>query len=123
VVYTDGSSKGNGRTSATAGFACVFPGHRDWDVAMPLAGSSTNNRAEYAAAIAAICKVNEQDPERARQLRICTDSELLFNSMTKYFKTWEADNWRTSKGESVSSGWICEAPRSASLDSSTSTRK
>ena len=101
VVYTDGSSKGNGRTSATAGFACVFPGHRDWDVAMPLAGASTNNRAEYAAAIAAICKVNELDPGRARPLRICTDSELLFHSMTKYLKTWEADNWRTSKGEPV----------------------
>ena len=53
---------------------------------------------EYAAAIAAICKVNELDPERVRHLQICAHSELLFHSMTKYVKTWQADTHICTRG-------------------------
>ena len=101
MVFTDGSSRGNGRKTASASFACVFPNCRAWDLAAPLAGDSTNNRAEYAAALAAICIANEQDPARKRQLQIYTDSQLLYNSMTRLVKSWAANDWRTSKGHQV----------------------
>ena len=101
MAFTDGSSRRNGRKTASASFACVFPNSRAWDLAAPLAGASTNNRAEYAAALAAVCVANEQDPARQRQLQIYTDSRLLYDSMTRLVENWAANQWRTSKGDQV----------------------
>jgi ribonuclease HI len=102
VAFCDGSALKNGSYSCKAGYACVFPHNQDWNVAAPLSGRlKTNNRAEYCAALEALKRANIEDPSRQQKLYICTDSQLLINSMTKWIVKWKDNHWKKADGTPV----------------------
>lgn len=100
TVYTDGSSRGNGRNGAVAGYGVYWSDERyhHLNLACRLAGPvQTNNRAELTAILRAI----ETCPEPSRPLRIFTDSQYAMNAVTKWIPSWKRNGWRTSTGGDV----------------------
>ncbi|CAO3601183.1 unnamed protein product [Absidia cylindrospora] len=98
VVYTDGASRGNGRVGAKAGYG-IWWGDGD---ARNLSGSlegerQTNQRAEATA----ILKVLEQTQNMNHGLEIRTNSQYCIKAMTKWNKTWQKNNWKSSTGKDV----------------------
>ncbi|GMF42513.1 unnamed protein product [Phytophthora fragariaefolia] len=102
VAFCDGSALENGRQGCRAGYACIFPHNKDWNVAKQLVEErATNNRAEYMAALEAMKRANMEDPEGSRVLFIFSDSMLLIRSMTEWVGTWQKNNWKKSDGLDV----------------------
>lgn len=102
VCFTDGACSANGYANARAAYAVVWPDAREHDVAARLPGpAQTNNRAEYAAALAALRVAARRDPTFARPLLIYSDSRLLIDSVTKWAPGWKRRGWRKSDGSAV----------------------
>lgn len=93
-IHTDGACLGN-------------PGPGGWAFVAEIDGkiyeksghieNTTNNRAEYLAAIEAIKFASQFGNE----FTILTDSQLLYDTMTKWIYSWEKKNWRKSDGKPV----------------------
>ncbi|VDK42371.1 unnamed protein product [Anisakis simplex] len=99
VVYTDGACSSNGRRGAKAGIGVFWGDNSPDNVSQPLAsGPPTNNRAELSAVIAALKTAHEKNLTR---LIICTDSNLLIQSMNSWIKNWRKNGWKTANGEDV----------------------
>lgn len=77
VIYIDGASKGNPGPSA-AGIIIKRDGKKFKEIAKPI-GEATNNVAEYYALIFAL---QEALILKAKRIKVCTDSELLFKQLT-----------------------------------------
>ncbi|KAF4633262.1 hypothetical protein G7Y89_g4857 [Cudoniella acicularis] len=96
-IWTDGSSRGNGRAGALAGVG-VFFGHGDSrNVSETLGGSpQTNQRAE----LTAIQRALEAVPAD-QTVEIITDSNYGINCSTVWYQNWQRNDWRTSEGGPV----------------------
>ncbi|GAA5843570.1 hypothetical protein JCM5353_007488 [Sporobolomyces roseus] len=102
IVYSDGSSKGNGQKGAVAGSG-VFWSHEPGanNLAERLPGPlQTNNRAE----MYAVARILETDPHPEEPLQICTDSKYTMLVFTSYIASWKAKGWRTSTGATPANG-------------------
>lgn len=99
-VYTDGSSHGNGRGKACAGYGIYWADTRYTHLnrAKRLPGSpQTNNRAELTAILEAI----RLHPHQAQTLRIYTDSSYAIRGITQWMPGWEANGWKTVTNKPV----------------------
>lgn len=94
IVYTDGACKGNPGAGGWA--AVIIDGEEQKELS---AGyfKTTNNRMEYLAAIMALQFIGKTK----RKIIIHTDSELLYNTMTKWIFAWQKKNWKKSDGKTV----------------------
>ena len=102
VCFCDGSCTQNGKRSARASFATVWPNFPHMNEAHILDnGKSTNNRAEFSGALHAINQSDIIDPSKKRTLIIYTESMLLINSVTKWMYSWKKNNWRNWKNQDV----------------------
>jgi len=102
VAFCDGSAFENGSLVCKAAYACVFPHNEEWNVSGKLGGpKSTNNRAEYLAALEAIKRANIEDPEVKKPLYIYSDSMILIRSMTEWLPVWQKNNWQKVDGTPV----------------------
>ncbi|XP_038824184.1 ribonuclease H1-like [Salvelinus namaycush] len=98
VVYTDGCCSGNGKAGARAGIGVYWGRDHPLNVAEPLDGRQTNQRAELQAA----CKALEQAKEmNIKKLVLYTDSKFTINGITSWVKNWKLNNWRLNSGGSV----------------------
>ncbi|KAJ9095085.1 hypothetical protein QFC20_006735 [Naganishia adeliensis] len=101
VVYTDGSSRGNGQRGATAGSGIWWAdkGHaRTLNLAERLPGQlQTNNRAELLAIIRAL----ESCPFPQLPLEIRTDSQYSIACITQYLPSWIKNNFVSTSGQPV----------------------
>lgn len=91
VVYSDGSSLGNGTANARAGCAIVEPrGGYEWCCACP--GKQTNQRAELYAAVAAVALARGSNSFELR-----TDSEYVQLGIIDKTRLefWVRNGWRT----------------------------
>ncbi|KAK9761993.1 hypothetical protein K7432_018649 [Basidiobolus ranarum] len=77
IVYTDGSSRGNGKDHCRAGVGVYFGEKDPRNVSERLLGKQTNQRAEVTAAIRAIEKVGDDK----QPLEIRTDSQYLIKGI------------------------------------------
>jgi ribonuclease HI len=114
VVYTDGSSLGNGRLGASAGIGVYFgdgdprfvpPKHSQGDLQVTdillnrniserLQGETqTNQRAELTAILRALETV-----DLAQDLEIRTDSKYSIQCVTEWYINWERNGWKTRAG-------------------------
>ncbi|RKF65763.1 Ribonuclease H [Golovinomyces cichoracearum] len=96
-VYTDGSSRRNGRLGARAGVGVFFGTNDPRNVSEPLQGQAqTNQRAELTAVLRAlqICPME-------KDVQIVTDSTYTINCVTKWYQTWLKNEWKTSNGSRV----------------------
>lgn len=100
VVYCDGSSIGNGKASARAGWGVFFedPSLHHLNESRRLPGTvQTNNRAE----LMAITRAIQLAPNDGRELIIFTDSQYSIKTVTEWLPGWKRRNWITSQGEPV----------------------
>ena len=101
IVFTDGSALNNGAKNCKAGYACVWPEHRELDFSEPIP-QGTNNRAEYLAVIKAIETADGVlDTAFEKTLVIYTDSMLLINTITKWMGGWKRNSWRKRDGHPI----------------------
>ncbi|SJX62334.1 related to Ribonuclease H [Sporisorium reilianum f. sp. reilianum] len=100
VVYCDGSSIGNGKSNARAGWGVFFedPDLHHLNESRRLPGAAqTNNRAELMAIIRAI----QLCPDDGRQLLILSDSRYSMDAVTKWLPGWRARGFKTATGADV----------------------
>jgi len=93
VIYTDGACHGN-------------PGPGGWGVVLRLGGyekqlyggekTTTNNRMELMAAIAALESLTEPNP-----VLLWTDSQYVRNGITGWIDGWKRRGWKTAAGQPV----------------------
>ncbi|GAA5931898.1 RNA-DNA hybrid ribonuclease [Sporobolomyces koalae] len=96
IVYSDGSSKGNGKRGAVAGSGVFWSHERGAkNLSERLPGVlQTNNRAE----MYAVARILETDPCPEEPLLICTDSKYTIEVFTSYIPGWRKRGWKTSSG-------------------------
>lgn len=100
TVYCDGSSIGNGRTTARAGWGVFFedPELHHLNESRRLPGDKqTNNRAELMALIRAV----QLCPNDGRQLLIMTDSKYSMQTVTEWLPKWRQNGFKTLAGADV----------------------
>ncbi|KHJ35453.1 putative ribonuclease h [Erysiphe necator] len=106
-VYTDGSSRRNGSKEARAGVGVFFGTNDPRNLSEPLQGEQqTNQRAELTAVLRAL-----QICPKDKDVQIFTDSTYSINSLTKWYKIWLKNGWRTSNGFSVVNKDLVQAIR------------
>lgn len=98
--FTDGSAKGNQTKNATGGFGVYFPENPEFNISKKLEGKVTNNIAELSAVYYGIKKIISGTIIK-KQIVIVSDSEYLINSVSKWAKGWEKNNWKKSDGKPV----------------------
>ncbi|KAG7395668.1 RNA-DNA hybrid ribonuclease [Phytophthora boehmeriae] len=110
VAFCDGSALRNGKPNCVAAYACLFPQNEAWNEVKVLNENciSTNNRAEYKAALAAVKRAVMEDPSSRRIVVIFTDSELLTNTMNTYIHKWQRNGWHTMNGGPVKNRDVLE---------------
>lgn len=100
ICFTDGSCLKNGSVEAVGGFAVVWPFHDTYNHAEKLT-STTNNRAEYSALVHALTQIDRIDSDKKKTLIVYTDSQLMINSLTKWFTGWQKNNYVKKDGHPV----------------------
>ncbi|KAK7744719.1 hypothetical protein SLS62_010076 [Diatrype stigma] len=93
-IYTDGSSRSNGRVGAAAGVGVYFGTGDPRNISEPLEGEvQTNQRAELTAILRAVEGVSV-----TQDIRIYSDSKYSISCVTEWYKSWEKNQWRTREG-------------------------
>ena len=95
-VFTDGSCINNGKKNSYGGYGVFFSKNNVKNVSQKMSGKVTNNKAELSAILEALKLLT---PEL--KYYIVSDSEYSINCVTKWFRGWEKNNWKTSKGTPV----------------------
>ncbi|ORY02193.1 hypothetical protein BCR34DRAFT_627610 [Clohesyomyces aquaticus] len=104
VIYTDGSSLGNGTSGAVAGVGVYFGSNDPRNISEALSGPrQTNQRAELAAILRAVDTV----PIDADVL-IYSDSNYAIKCCTEWFQKWRANGWKNAAGKAVDNRDIIE---------------
>ncbi|KAL2167447.1 hypothetical protein VTG60DRAFT_1198 [Thermothelomyces hinnuleus] len=94
VIYTDGSSLGNGRLGATAGVGVYFGPGDPRNISERLKGETqTNQRAELTAILRALETV-----DLTQDVEIRTDSKYAIQCVTEWYINWERNGWMTRAG-------------------------
>lgn len=97
VVWTDGSSRGNGQDTAVAGVGVFFGLDDPRNVAERLAGArQTNQRAELTAIIRALEGVSSE-----ADVIIKSDSQYSISCFTQWHQGWARNGWKNSKKQPV----------------------
>lgn len=104
IIAIDGACRRNGKpdcTSAGGVFIQCFNEHNQLRYSSVLSNyeyNSTNQRGEMLALLTALDYIHHAEQEA----QIITDSEYLFNAMTKHwYINWANKNWVTASGEPV----------------------
>lgn len=94
IIFTDGSSLNNQNKKLRKGGYGVFFGDNDnRNISKKLTGLKiTNQVAELTACVEAIKVAN-----KTKNITIYTDSMYIVNSINKWCKGWEKNNWMNSK--------------------------
>ena len=108
-VFTDGAAVGNGKSYAIGGIGVWFSPNSAWNISEGYSNSSkfkvTNQTMEMVAAIRALQVVQSQ---KGRGVVLYTDSMYMINCVTKWYKQWQRNGWRTASGKAVLNREIIE---------------
>lgn len=94
IIYTDGSSLGNGKAGARAGCAVSTNRGFEWKARAP--GAQTNNRGELYAAIVGLAQARND-----QSATLYTDSEYVLNGLNLWLRGWVRRGWKRGGGEQV----------------------
>lgn len=97
TIYTDGSCLRN--PDGPGGWAAVILKNASKEITELHGGapSTTNNRMEMSAAVAALSHI-----ESSSSVALYTDSQYLKNAFTKHWiHNWKRNGWKTSTGDNV----------------------
>jgi ribonuclease HI len=98
IIFTDGSSINNhNKYTRRGGYGVFFGDNDNRNISKKLTGDKiTNQVAELTACIEGI-KV----ADKSKKICIYTDSMYIVNSITKWCKGWEKNNWKNSTGKII----------------------
>lgn len=112
TFFTDGSAKGNGKLQATGGIGIYNPENLFPDVSLETRKAIkildlkftpkkiTNNISELTAILFAM-NLAKDHLKAGERILIKTDSMYSINSLSKWWKKWELNDWTNSKGVEV----------------------
>lgn len=93
TIYTDGSCIGN---PGSGGWAAIIINGKRRDNIFGSKKNTTNNQMELMAPIKALELFSKKE-----KIKIFTDSMYVKDGITNWIKTWEKNNWKTSKKKEV----------------------
>lgn len=99
-LFTDGSSKNNQGKNPYGGFGVYYPENPELNISKKLEGKVTNNIAELSAVYYGILKLITKTKIK-KQIVIVSDSKYVIDSITKWAKSWEKNNWKKSDGKII----------------------
>jgi ribonuclease HI len=100
-VFTDGSYKKLKNKKELCGYGIFFPNGELPNVSRPFIHSPlTNQRAELYAILKTLRNI-KKNKLTYEEIIIYTDSEYSIKSLTVWYKNWELNKWKNSKGEKV----------------------
>jgi len=106
-VFTDGSCLNNGKKNSVGAIGIFFSDNDPDNLGQAIDNDGnkiTNQTMELLAAIQALKIINDKIQNQQinqKMIYVYTDSTYLINSMTKWYKSWETNNWKNSKGKDV----------------------
>lgn len=98
-IYTDGACFNNGQSCARAGYGVFLGVDHPLNVSKKIVDNPTNQRAELAA-IKEACIIVQHNFMK-KNVVILSDSMYSINCITKWYKTWQSNNWLNAKGNPV----------------------
>lgn len=108
IVYTDGSSRGNGRSGATGGYGVYYGEGDERNYSGRLIGPvQTNQRAELTGLDHALRNAQQSN----RDITIYTDSEYSRNAVTKWGDNWDRNGYKTANGGDVANRDLIQSAR------------
>ncbi len=93
MAYTDGACRGN---PGPGGWGCVIEMNGQTIQLKGFQSSTTNNRMELQAAIAALEYLSKES-----HIAITTDSQYVRLGITQWIIQWQKNNWRTANRKPV----------------------
>jgi len=110
IVYTDGACSSNGKSNAKAGIGIYIEETKQEisksvnEVSMELLNEPvekpSNNIAELLAILQAL-NIFQNQIQNKEKIIIKTDSMYSINSVTKWYKNWQKNGWKTAQGKDV----------------------
>ncbi|KIM38253.1 hypothetical protein M413DRAFT_30372 [Hebeloma cylindrosporum] len=104
LMFVDGSSRGNGSSTARAGYAVVFaPVQWFYPISSPLeqdGNPQTSNRAELRAVLASL-RLRMWIGEGFKKVVIACDSQYVVNGISAWILKWRRNGWKTNTGAAV----------------------
>lgn len=103
VIYTDGSCKNNGSTNSYGGYAVVaMDGNKVLKAYANYSENTTNNREEMKAIIYAIENFGtDKNEDFLQPIIVYSDSMYCINTFSQWMFSWEKNNWKRPRGQSV----------------------
>ena len=97
-VFTDGSCINNGKKNAKGGFGVFFGKNDMRNISKKFKKGETvsNNKAELTAILECLKVLTPMN-----KYYIVSDSEYSINCITKWYKSWILNGWKTSTGKDV----------------------
>ncbi len=96
-IYTDGSCFNNGKSNSTGSIGVFFNDKDNRNISESINDMKiTNQRMELLAVIKSLEKLNINE-----KAYIYTDSKYVINSMTKWVRNWENNNWKKSNNNTI----------------------
>ncbi|HEC61626.1 MAG TPA: ribonuclease HI [bacterium] len=111
TIYTDGGCSGNPGRGAWAFILLAGNTRVERSGSSP---STTNNRMEQSAVIAALQEVLRHDDWSSGAIEVFTDSRYLELGITLWIYNWERNNWKTSAKKQVKNQDLWKELRSLS---------
>ena len=100
IVFTDGACRNNGKENAQASIGIYWGENNPLNVSRRLVDTPvTNNTAELTAILEALMMFQEHFP--GCTLDLYTDSELCYNTFTKWAGSWEKRGWTKMDGNEI----------------------
>lgn len=100
-VFTDGATRGNGKTNARASYAVYWGPYAHLNESALLPGDlQTNQRAELYAILRVFQQVDAATPQNQKYILV-TDSMFAINCLTKWAPSWAKNGWTTSAKQPV----------------------
>lgn len=106
-IFTDGACSKNGKTDAKASWACFITDdeqskYYNLNISGIIEKNGTNQKAELTGILNALEIVESyQKTITENDIIICSDSMYSINCCTKWYKTWEKNNWKNAKNQDV----------------------
>ena len=98
-VFTDGGARNNGLKNCTAAWAIFFGPDDPRNEADMISVDPSNQKAELYAIWNAL-RTCQRDPSMGK-FTIVTDSQYSIDCITKWYKTWQKNGWKTYTGKPV----------------------
>ncbi len=100
-IFTDGSYKKTKDKKELCGYGIFYPNGEFANISRPFIHEPlTNQRAELYAILKSL-RNYEKSGLKFDEIHFYTDSEYSIKSLTIWYKTWEKNNWKNSKGQTV----------------------